>query len=72
MIPASQAGQMAAVIISAAAVDDDARAIQALMRHGFRATDVLRDLDEAMALAREWSRPIERAAVDRVIDRRAA
>lgn len=56
----SVAGQMAAVIISADAQRDPARAIQALSRHGFRAVEIMRDLDEAMRLAREWSRPVLR------------
>jgi hypothetical protein len=55
-------GQMAAVILSADAVADEARAIQALVRAGFRAAAIMADLDAALALARDWSAPVARAA----------
>ncbi len=62
MIDSTNVGQMAAVIMSANAIGDEARAIQALSLHGFRSGDILADLDAAMDLAKEWSTPVSEAA----------
>lgn len=59
----SNAGQFAAIIISADSVHSEARAILALVDAGWRSFQIMADLDEAMRLAAEWSRPeIRRAA----------
>lgn len=58
----SNAGQFAAIIMSAKAQHDDALAILALTRAGYRVAAIMVDLDEAMRLAVEWSRPAERRA----------
>ena len=58
----SNAGQFAAIIMAARAQHDDALAIQALVRAGFRIAATITDLDEALRLAVEWSRPSERRA----------
>lgn len=58
----NNAGQFAAIIMAARAQGDDALAIQALVRAGFRIAAIMTDLDEALRLAVEWSRPSERRA----------
>lgn len=58
----SNAGQFAAVIMAAGAQHDDALAIQALVRAGFRIAAIMTDLDEALRLAVEWSQPSDRRA----------
>lgn len=58
----SNAGQFAAIIMAARAQHDDALAILALINAGYRVAAIMTDLDEAMRLAVEWSRPSERRA----------
>lgn len=58
----SNAGQFAAIILAARAQHDDALAILALINAGYRVAAIMTDLDEAMRLAVEWSRPSERRA----------
>ncbi len=58
----SYAGQFAAIIMAARAQHDDALAILALINAGYRVAAIMTDLDEALRLAVEWSRPSERRA----------
>lgn len=58
----SNAGQFAAIIMSAKAQNDDALAILALVNAGYRIAAIMADLDEALRIAVEWSRPVERVA----------
>lgn len=62
MTPVSAAGTMAARIIIARAIGDERRAVLALLEAGFRPSEIVAEIDAAMALAAAFTTEFARAS----------